>query len=212
MTTQVQEKRKDARGPAHSKADHRGGGRMTEILESAAQLFYEKGFHGTSIEDVAGEVGMLKGSLYYYIESKEDLLYQLLLEDIRRATGVFDDNTAGTAAPLEKLKRTLGAHIEYIINNRIHVGVFLRESGMLEGKRRHRVAELIRGLRGKYADLVKQCQAEGNIVQHDPWILANSLLGMANWVHRWYDESSGHSPAQIREALLDVMLRGIIRT
>ena len=55
---------------------------MEEILACAANLFYKKGYHVTTIEDLANEVGMLKGSLYYYIKSKEDLLYQLLLDVI----------------------------------------------------------------------------------------------------------------------------------
>jgi AcrR family transcriptional regulator len=61
--------------------------RMAEILDSAAKFFYTKGYHATSIEDVARDVGMLKGSLYYYIKSKEDLLYGLLLGVIKQGTG-----------------------------------------------------------------------------------------------------------------------------
>ncbi len=53
--------------------------RLEEVLQSAANIFFAKGFHATSIEDVARDVGMLKGSLYYYIKSKDDLLFQLLL-------------------------------------------------------------------------------------------------------------------------------------
>ncbi len=56
--------------------------RLEEVLQSAANIFFAKGFHATSIEDVARDVGMLKGSLYYYIKSKDDLLFRLLLAGI----------------------------------------------------------------------------------------------------------------------------------
>ena len=58
------------------------GTRLEEVLQSAANIFFAKGFHATSIEDVARDVGMLKGSLYYYIKSKEFLWFQLLLAAI----------------------------------------------------------------------------------------------------------------------------------
>src|SRR3954471_18714428 len=86
--------------------------RQQEILEAAARVFHEKGYESTSIQDIADAVGILKGSLYYYIDSKEDLLYEILegihaeaLESVRKATAEGD--------PLQRIRAFVAAHIRH---------------------------------------------------------------------------------------------------
>src|SRR5271165_6527409 len=69
-------------GKSGRKSKTKSGTRLEAVLRSAANIFFAKGFHASSVEDVARDVGMLKGSLYYYIKSKDDLLFQLLLAGI----------------------------------------------------------------------------------------------------------------------------------
>src|SRR5215217_3230815 len=87
--------------------------RQNEILEAAAQVFHEKGYESTSIQDIADAVGILKGSLYYYITSKEDLLYEIL-QDVHQA-GIKNleliDAVDGTA--LEKIRAFVVVHFAH---------------------------------------------------------------------------------------------------
>jgi len=76
--------------------------RWDEIIEAAANVFYEKGYEGASLQDIATAVGLLKGSIYYYIDTKEDLLFELVMraQAVWRATLVEDEILATAAAPI----------------------------------------------------------------------------------------------------------------
>ena len=76
--------------------------RWDEIIHAAASIFYEKGYEATSLQDIASAVGLLKGSIYYYIDTKEDLLYELVVraQAVFRETLVEDEDLAASPAPL----------------------------------------------------------------------------------------------------------------
>ena len=110
--------------PAKSKP----GTRLEEVLQSAANIFFAKGFHATTIEDVARDVGILKGSLYYYIKSKDDLLFRLLLAGIEDGDAYIARHIDPDGDPVEQLERAIRAQIDYIIQNRVPFGLFLLNS------------------------------------------------------------------------------------
>src|ERR1700709_1858528 len=87
--------------------------REREIIATAAEIFRKNGYADTSVQDVADAVGILKGSLYYYIDSKEDLLYRVLLEVHEDAQGWLSEIAEMDASPLEKISAYVRRHIEY---------------------------------------------------------------------------------------------------
>ncbi|HYA62046.1 MAG TPA: TetR/AcrR family transcriptional regulator, partial [Candidatus Sulfotelmatobacter sp.] len=115
------------------------GTRLEEVLQSAANIFFTKGFHATSIEDVARDVGMLKGSLYYYIKSKDDLLFQLLLAGIEDGDAFIAQQIDPEGEAVAQLEGAIRAQIDYISQNRVPFGLFLQEFDSLSGKRQHKV-------------------------------------------------------------------------
>jgi AcrR family transcriptional regulator len=185
---------------------------MEEILSCAARLFFEKGFHATTIEDVAREVGILKGSLYYYINSKDDLLYELLMADILRGDAYIGEKIAGITDPVEKLRRALEGHIEFIIQNRVRVGLFLHEFDTLGGRRNLRVLEAMQRYQHRFVSIIKEGQAAGKFKDLDPTLVANALLGMGNWIYRWYREDRKPAPDQILQTFLQIMMHGILKS
>ncbi len=94
--------------PAKSKP----GTRLEEVLQSAANIFFAKGFHATTIEDVARDVGILKGSLYYYIKSKDDLLFRLLLAGVEDGDAYIARHIDPEGDPVEQLERAIRAQID----------------------------------------------------------------------------------------------------
>src|SRR5215469_2767490 len=114
-----------ARRAPRSASKSKPGTRLEEVLQSAANIFFAKGFHATSIEDVARDVGMLKGSLYYYIKSKEDLLFQLLLAGIEDSDAYIAQHIDPRGDPVEQLERAIRAQIDYTIQNKVPFGLFL---------------------------------------------------------------------------------------
>ncbi len=189
----------------------KASGRMAEILDSAANFFYTKGYHATSIEDVARDVGMLKGSLYYYIKSKEDLLYELLLAVIQQGHASVDKALEGVEGPVARLEIGIEKHIEHIIRNQVRVGLFLHEFDSLSGRRKQRVQEVMKDYQKIFTTIVKQGQASGVFVSGEPDLLVNAMLGMCNWIYRWYHPEDSPKLETVKKTFIALIMGGILK-
>jgi TetR/AcrR family transcriptional regulator, cholesterol catabolism regulator len=185
--------------------------RMEEILARAAELFYKKGYHATTIEDVAREVGMLKGSLYYHIRSKEDLLYELLLGIIVKGVAHASKAIEGVEDPTERLKKAVEAQIEHIIQNQTYVGLFLHEFDTLSGRRQKRIQEEMLKYQKIFVDAIREGQKQGHFVDADTLLLTDAILGMTNWIYRWYPGTKNTGPDTIKKTFITFIMNGIIR-
>jgi TetR/AcrR family transcriptional regulator, cholesterol catabolism regulator len=183
--------------------------RLEEVLQSAANIFFAKGFHATSIEDVARDVGMLKGSLYYYIKSKDDLLFRLLLAGIEDSDAFIARQIDPEGDPLEQLERAIRAQIDYIVRNRVQFGLFLHEFDSLPGKRQHKLISVMSRYNARFVELVRRGQQQGRIMPGEPWIIVNGILGMCNWLYRWYDTDEISDPEQVKQVFMRMLLQGI---
>jgi len=199
------------RKSSHVEKQAKPATRLEEVLQSAANIFFAKGFHATSIEDVARDVGMLKGSLYYYIKSKDDLLFQLLLAGIEDSDAYIARQIDTAGDPLEQLERAIRAQINYIIKNRVQFGLFLHEFDSLSGKRQHKLISVMSRYNSRFVELVKRGQEQGKIIEGEPWVIVNGILGMCNWLYRWYDADEISDPEQVKQIFLRMLLQGIRR-
>jgi len=183
--------------------------RLEEVLQSAANIFFVKGFHATSIEDVARDVGMLKGSLYYYIKSKDDLLFRLLLAGIEDSDAFIAQHIDPVGDPVEQLERAIRAQIDYIIQHRVPFGLFLHEFDSLSGKRQHKLISVMSRYNARFVELVRRGQEQGKLMPGEPWIVVNGILGMCNWLYRWYDTDQVSNPEQVKQIFVRMLMRGI---
>lgn len=195
-------------GVRHNKQS-KPGSRLEEVLQSAANIFFTKGFHATSIEDVARDVGMLKGSLYYYIKSKDDLLFRLLLAGIEDGDAFIAQQIDPDGDPVEQLERAIRAQIDYIIENRVQFGLFLHEFDSLPGKRQHKLISVMSRYNSRFRELVRRGQEQGKLIPGEPWIIVNGILGMCNWLYRWYDPDQATDSEQIKNVFLKMIFDGI---
>ena len=196
-------------GKSGRKSKTKSGTRLEAVLRSAANIFFAKGFHASSVEDVARDVGMLKGSLYYYIKSKDDLLFQLLLAGIEDGDAYIARNIDPKGDPVEQLERAIRAQIDYIIQNKVPFGLFLHEFDSLSGKRQHKLTAVMSRYNNRFVELVQKGQQQGKLMKGEPWIIVNGLLGMCNWLYRWYDADHLSDTEQIKQIFLDVVFKGI---
>jgi AcrR family transcriptional regulator len=192
-----------------SKPTAKAGTRLEAVLRSAANIFFAKGFHATSIEDVARDVGMLKGSLYYYIKSKDDLLFQLLLAGIEDGDAFIAKQIDPSGDPVEQLELAIRAQIDYIIQNKVPFGLFLHEFDSLPGKRQHKLTAVMSRYNNRFVELVQKGQKQGTLMEGEPWIIVNGMLGMCNWLYRWYDTDHLSDPEQVKKAFVEMIFRGI---
>ncbi len=183
--------------------------RLQEVLQSAANVFFAKGFHATSIEDVAREVGMLKGSLYYYIKSKDDLLFRLLQAGIEDGDAFIAAHIDANGEAVEQLERAIRAQIDYIIKNKVPFGLFLHEFDSLSGKRQHKLTSVMSRYNNRFVELVRRGQQEGKLIEGEPWLIVNGILGMCNWLYRWYDTDQGAGSEEVKKVFVRMLLDGV---
>jgi AcrR family transcriptional regulator len=181
--------------------------RREELTRTAARLFAERGYQGTSLADLADELGMQKPSLYHHIASKEDLLWDVAWEGAEAFHAGLDGIPADTPAT-ERIRLALRAHLA-VVGRQLDVAtVFVREWRHLEGERRdrfvaerHRYEERIRGL---FRDGV-----EGSELRTDLDIATAALLFLsaANWAYTWL--RPGADTAQLADRLYAALLEGM---
>ena len=185
-----------------------GDERWREILEVSARMFARQGYAATSLQQIADELGMLKGSLYYYINSKEDLLYEVIKTVYTAGFENFQVLASEGGDAAARLWRALAGHVVYLIENLTATTVFLHEFDRLSAERKAELAapeyvELVR-------DLIRGGQTEGCFrADLDPTLAALSALGSVNWIYRWY-RPGGRVPQEIAREFATILVRGML--
>jgi len=159
--------------------------RKEELSRQAARLFAEKGYHGTSIGDLADSMGVQKGSLYAHIEGKEDLLYQTMRGGAAAFHGALD-SVPDVAPPAEKVRLALRAHLRVVSEQLDVATVFVQEWKYLEGER----LEEIVSERRRYEERIRELFREGRDLGElradlDVNAAALAFLSAANWAYTW---------------------------
>jgi AcrR family transcriptional regulator len=160
-------------------------GRRRELTREAAKLFAQKGYHGTSIGDIAEALGVQKGSLYAHIASKEDLLYETMREGAEAFHAALDAIPEDAPAT-EKIRLALRGHLRVVAEQLDVATVFVQEWRYLEGSRRDEiVAE-----RRRYEERIRELFREGRELSElradlDDASAALLLLSAANWAYTW---------------------------
>jgi TetR/AcrR family transcriptional regulator, cholesterol catabolism regulator len=184
--------------------------RGEELYAAALRLFNEKGYHATSMQDIATALGLYKGSLYHYIGGKEELLVQVF----ERAMAALLEEVEGIVAeaalsPSGQLRRLIQAHVRAVASNVDALSVYLHEFRALEGQ----ALEKVRAQRDRYRELVstvvERGMNEGEFVSGDVDIVTLGVLGMCNWLAQWYKPSGRLAPTEIASQFADLVLAGL---
>lgn len=162
--------------------------RWLEVLEAAAAVFNEKGYQAARIEDIAARVGILKGSLYYYIESKEDLLYSLTVDGHTKGLATIDEDDETRAAdPATRLGAFISRWMAMVPTTGEYSQVTERDVRLLSDERRAAVMEMRNKMHGYVRILLERGIAEGQFDSAiNPGVATNSLFELLNSTVRWF--------------------------
>jgi TetR/AcrR family transcriptional regulator, cholesterol catabolism regulator len=181
--------------------------RRSELTREAARLFAEKGYHGTSIGDLAKALGVQKASLYAHIESKQDLLYETMRDGAAAFHAALDAIPEDLPA-VEKIRLALRGHLRVVADQLDVATVFVREWRYLEGARRdeilaerRRYEERIRGLFREGRDLG---ELRSDLDDASAALLA---LSAANWAYTWI--RPGRNTDELAERFFFTLIDGI---
>jgi TetR/AcrR family transcriptional regulator, cholesterol catabolism regulator len=159
--------------------------RRTELMRAAARLFAEKGYHGTSVGDLAQALGVQKGSLYAHIESKADLLWEVASEG---AAAFHDalDAVPDEGAILDRIHAALRAHLRVVSEQLDVATVFVREWRYLEGERRDQFVAERRRYEERFRGLFREGRETGELrTDLDDGTAALLALSAVNWAYTW---------------------------
>ena len=184
--------------------------RRDEMLAAAAELFYEHGYAATSTADIAERMGIQRGSVYYYFETKEGLLLELIEDVYRHALASLARVRATDDDAVAKLRALIADHVFAFTERLIPGAIVINESRSLSPENRDRLRRDAEAYEAGVVALIAEGQAAGLIrADLDPRLAAMAVLGAVNWVHRWYRPSDPASPADIGRQFADLLLGGL---
>lgn len=208
-----------ARGASSASGSTRRGGpaprpqarrRRQELIDVAARIFHEKGYDATSIQDVAEALGILKGSIYYYINSKEDLLFEVVQEVHETALANMERLRKLDVEPLVKLRMFVEEHVKHIIDNLVKAAVFFHDYGSLNPERRQYIVRERDQYDRFLRKLIRDGQAKKVICPDvDPKLASFGVLGMMNWTYQWYHAGEQLSSNDVATGLADMVLASL---
>jgi TetR/AcrR family transcriptional regulator, cholesterol catabolism regulator len=159
--------------------------RRSQLTREAARLFAERGYHGTSIGDLAKALGVQKGSLYAHIESKQDLLYEAMREGAEAFHAALDaipDDLTVT----ERIRLALRAHLRVVKEQLDVATVFVREWRYLEGERAAEFLAERRRYEERFRALFREGRELGELrTDLDDQAAVLLVLSAANWAYTW---------------------------
>lgn len=193
--------------PGAARNTHR---RSAEIMEAAARVFAERGYHGASTQDIADVLGIRQASLYYYFPSKEVALEQVCMQGVGGFFETAQAIAAGPGAPREKLAGLIRAHIAPLLDRGDFVRVFLTQRQFLPNESRRRIGRWSRGIEKIFEGVIRQGVRKGEFrPDTDPRLAALAILGMANAVASWYGKENA-SIERIGGEFVALVLQGLV--
>jgi len=181
--------------------------RFDEVLEAALEIFHRNGYAGATIQEVAAQVGVLKGSLYHYIDSKEDLLAWIFEESDRQSLEIMDRVGRLEAPAIDRLRAFAEAWALWYMANVERAALYFSEWRHLNGERLEQVIEKRRAYERFVVDLIEASKREGDADPSiDPRLACFLILAGINGVPMWYRRGGADSAAEIAAIHADMVV------
>jgi AcrR family transcriptional regulator len=186
--------------------------RRVEIVRRAAEIFARQGVAQTSMEDIAAAVGIKREGVYYYFKSRGDILLEIILPQSSVLLRNLQRIIQSTASPADKLRSAIGSHLDSYNPNYIEMSVALREDHFVQD---HTQFVKLRTAWNEYetiwTDLIVEGQQAGVFSANlDAKLVTFGILGMCNWVCRWYRPEGGISINDIADTYSSIIMTGLI--
>ena len=179
------------------------------ILMEAAKLFRQKGFGGTSMRDLAEQVGMEAASLYYHIGSKEEILEKICFNVARTYISHLEEIEQTNESNLEKLKELIRLHIRMMITDGSEVSVTNHDWKYLSDEKLSEFKELRSFYENRVQSLLDQGVNEGEFAKVNTTIALYTLLSSLRWIEHWWKPQRGISAKELENSIITIILNGL---
>lgn len=181
--------------------------RRDHLLSCAAAVFAQHGYDRTSMRDLARASAMSLAGMYYYVEGKADLLYQIQKACFEQVTTGARSVLAGESVPEQRLAAFIRHHVQYFVAHMAEMKVLAHEDESLTGPPLLEIRQLKKAYVGL---LVQELAMLDGHSSDEPRrrVAAYTLFGMMNWIHTWYDPAGAMGSAELADAITKLFLNG----
>lgn len=156
------------------------------IVAEAVRLFYERGYTGTTLDDVAAALGVTKPFIYTYYSGKAELLAAICQPTIELSLLALTEAVESPGTPAERLRGAVGGVTRVVLERQAQIAIFFREEKQLAPDAMDRINTLRRGFDRRLAGLIAEGVAAGAFAVDDPAVTALALGGMISWTYTWH--------------------------
>jgi AcrR family transcriptional regulator len=185
--------------------------RVAEIYRTAAQIILRKGYDATSVNDIANAVGMTKAGLYHYINGKKELLFDIM----NFGLGELDEEVATPAKaihdPAARLRFIVDAHARLVTRGQGAITILVDEVTALTPAQQRKITQSKRAYFDFLRGTLDELKVAGKMQDVDTTAAAFSLLGMINWLSRWFQQGGALTEEQAAEQIVKIALHGLLR-
>ena len=179
------------------------------LLHEAGKAFSERGYHATSLDDVAKALGVSKGTLYNYVTDKQEILWELhkIAGDIATSAFAAAPAEAGTGAQMLR-----GSLVRFIHGLTEELGAcrVLLEFEALRPEDRVKARKMRESFENSFIEFIEQGMADGSMRKVEPRLMVFTFMGAVNWIPRWYSPTGRLTGRYIAQAVTDMLLRGLV--
>lgn len=184
--------------------------RWQEIVDTAARIIGERGYKRASVRLIAEDLGLLQGSLYHYVSSKEDLLYAVIRRFHDLSWANMEVGRGASQSPLECISAVVEGHVLLCTAHRVDAAVFYREFRGLREDRRAEIMAWRHRYESSMKDLIKSAMLAGEVPSGTHAHVATmNILNMTNSVFLWYRPDGGNAPEDIAATFSTLAVRGL---
>jgi len=178
------------------------------ILKAAARCFNEKGYSGTSLKDVSRHLGLTDAALYYYVRSKEELVYRCYLRAAELGREALERALSDGATGFDQARLYIGYHVDIMVGERGPVAI-MSEIPSLNSAHRRDVLERSRRHSLAFEEIIARGIADGSIAPCDVRMTGNAIMGAINWIPKWFHGGKAVA-GDVVAAFPDILTRGLL--
>lgn len=182
----------------------------TRILRAAAALFHAYGFERTSMKQIAAAAGIGKSSLYHHFSGKQKLLFEILSHTVDAAIGRLQDLVQSDRPAAARLALAVRNHVSNLVNDLHNVACFVEEGKALAPEFRSAYVAKRDAYESCFRQIIGDGIARGEFRPVDVRLAGFAVLGMCNWVVRWYQPGGPNTADEIATHLGDAAVRGLL--
>jgi AcrR family transcriptional regulator len=184
--------------------------KQAQILAEACRLFAARGFHGTSIRDIAKSAGMTNAGLYHHFIDKNDLFLRLVVDLLEKQCGFTEQRLRSAVTATEKLRAFMLAYGDFFEHNTLACIASSRSFAFFEDcPQREEALRWRDRYEGILRDIIRQGIASGEFRPVDAAMAGRAVLSCLNWLQHWYSPSGHTRPPEIVLTYADMLLNGI---